>query len=422
VTSSSQSAAAVGLAQDLWRQARGRLVAVVTGSTGSGKHVQQEPAAPGVRGEVTPPPAPAELRSDTGSYDRKARVWDAGGNGHRPAGKGRGRGRGRADDGGRETPMVPKASFSSYYGRPVLKPPVWKDDIAYYFFLGGLAAGCSLLGAGADQTGRPALRKGTRVTALGALGLGSFYLVHDLGRPERFHHMLRVAKLTSPMSVGTWILALYGPFMGVAAASELMPGWLRRTLPGRLIDGAARPAGLVAAAIAPAVASYTAVLLSQTAVPAWHESHPELPFVFTASAAASAGGLGMIIAPVHEASPARRLAMFGAIVEFAASRRLENRLGLVGEAFRTEEAARALERASTLTAVGVLGGMLLGRRSRSAALLSGAALLAGGFYERLGLLRAGIASTKDPKYVVTPQRERMAAREAAADGTDRSVD
>jgi formate-dependent nitrite reductase membrane component NrfD len=290
---------------------------------------------------------------------------------------------------------------------------VWKDDIAYYFFLGGLAAGCSLLGAGADQTGRVSLRRGTRLTALGALGLGSYYLIHDLGRPERFHHMLRVAKPTSPMSMGTWALAAYGPLMGIAAISEVLPASLRRTLPGRLIDATARPAGLAAAAIAPAVASYTAVLLSQTAVPAWHESHPELPFIFTASAAASAGGLGMIVSPVSEASPARRFAMFGAVVELAASRRLENRLGLVGETFRTGQAGGQLERASTLTAVGVLGSMLLGRRSRTAAIASGVALLAGGFFERLGLLHAGVQSTKDPKYVVQPQRERKAARESS---------
>jgi len=309
--------------------------------------------------------------------------------------------------------MVPRASFTSYYGRPVLKPPVWKDDIAYYFFLGGLAAGCSLLAAGADQTGRPELRRGTRLGALGALGLGTYYLIHDLGRPERFHHMLRVAKPTSPMSVGTWVLAGYAPAMGIAALSEAMPASLRRTLPGRLLDVAARPAALAAAALAPAVASYTAVLLSQTAVPAWHEAHPELPFIFTASAAASAGGLGMIVAPTAQASPARRLATYGAIVELAASRRLENRLGLVGEAFTTGAPARTLERASTLTAAGVLGSMLLGRRSRIAAALSGAALLAGGYYERLGLLHAGVESTKDPKYVVQPQLERRQAREAA---------
>jgi Polysulphide reductase, NrfD len=314
----------------------------------------------------------------------------------------------RRADGAREASMVPPANFRSYYGRPVLKAPVWKDDIAYYFFLGGLSAGCSLLAAGADQTGRPVLRRGTRVAALASLLAGSFYLIHDLGRPERFHHMLRVAKPTSPMSVGTWILAAYGPGIGIAAVSELLPPALRGTSLGRLLIALARPAGLASAALAPAVASYTAVLLSQTAVPAWHESHEELPFIFTASAAASAGGLGMIVAAPEEAAPARRLAAFGAIVELAASRRLEGRLGLIGEAFRSGSARRYLERASVLTAVGVLGSMLLGRRSRIAAVASGAALLAGGFYERLGLLHAGIESTKDPKYVVEPQRTRIA--------------
>jgi formate-dependent nitrite reductase membrane component NrfD len=321
----------------------------------------------------------------------------------------------RRDDGGREASMVPRADFTSYYGRPVLKPTVWKDDIAYYFFLGGLSAGCSLLGAGADATGRPELRRGTRLAALASLAGGGFFLVHDLGRPERFHHMLRVAKPTSPMSVGTWVLTAYGPPVALAAAAELLPGRARRTALGRLLGGLARPAGVAAAGLAPAVASYTAVLLSQTAVPAWHEAHEELPFIFTASAAASAGGLGMIVAPVREASPARRLAMVGAVVELAASRRLEHRLGLVGEVFVTGEARRELNLAGTLTAAGVLGAMMLGRRSRTAAVLSGAALLAGGLYERLGLLHAGVASAQDPKYTVVPQRERL-ERGARHDG------
>jgi formate-dependent nitrite reductase membrane component NrfD len=319
--------------------------------------------------------------------------------------------------------MVPRASFSSYYGRPVLKPPAWKDDIAYYFFLGGLAACSSGLAAGADLTDRPALRRGTRLGALGALLAGSYFLIHDLGRPERFHHMLRVAKPTSPMSVGTWVLAAYGAPMGLAAVSELMPGPLRSTPVGRLVGALARPAGVAAAAIAPAVASYTAVLCSQTAVPAWHEAHEELPFIFTASAAASAGGLGMIVAPVSQAAPARRLATYGAIVELAASRRLETRMGLLAEPYLTGDAHHYLQRASTLTAVGTLGGLLLGRRSRLAAVASGAALLAGGFYERLGILHAGVASTKDPKYVVQPQRERIEQRrraEASASTTSES--
>jgi formate-dependent nitrite reductase membrane component NrfD len=270
-----------------------------------------------------------------------------------------------------------------------------------------MAGGSALLAEGAALSGRPALEKVARGAAATGAGVGTVFLVHDLGRPERFLNMLRVFKPTSPMSVGTWILAGYGPAAGIAAASELSPGWLRRTVPGRLLDGLARPAGLSAAALAPAVASYTAVLLSQTAVPAWHSAHEELPFIFTASAAASAGGFGMVVAPTAEAGPARRLALYGAAVELAASQRLERRMGVAAEAFAEGLAGTQLTWASRLTAAGAFGAAFLARRSRTAAVASGAALLAGGFLERLGLLNAGRNSAADPRYTVQPQRERL---------------
>ena len=309
-----------------------------------------------------------------------------------------------------EAPMVPPAEFRSYYGRQILKTPAWEDKIAYYFFAGGLSAGCALLAAGADLTGRPALRRGTRVAGLAALGAGGFYLVADLGRPERFLHMLRVAKPTSPMSMGTWLLVGYGPAVGLAAASEVVPARWRRTLPGRLVRRLGRPAGLAAAAMAPGVASYGAVLLAQTAVPAWNSGHAQLPFGFTAGAAASAGGLGMIVAPPGEAEPARRLAVAGAAGELTASRVMEQRLGMIGETYRTGPAASYQRRATALTAAGGLGAALLGRRSRVAAAASGLALLAGGVFQRLAILHAGIQSTQDPKYVVEPQRRRITER------------
>jgi Polysulphide reductase, NrfD len=322
---------------------------------------------------------------------------------------GRGGGGRRGDDGGRELSMVPRARFTSYYGRPVLKRPVWKDDIAYYFFLGGLSAGSSMLGAGAARTGRPALRRGARISAVASLGAGTYYLIRDLGRPERFHHMLRVAKPTSPMSMGTWVLTAYAPAAGIAAAAELMPARLRRTRLGRLVGALAGPSGAAAAALAPAVASYTAVLISQTAVPVWHGGQRELPFVFTGSAAASAGGLGMILAPASEAGPARRFAAYGAAVELAASHQLERRLEPDGlaEPLSTGDAGVMLRRARALTAAGGLGAALFAKHSRLAAAASGAALLAGSWFTRLGLLRAGIESTVDPKYVVGPQRRRL---------------
>ncbi len=311
---------------------------------------------------------------------------------------------------GREQLVVPRAKFESYYGRAVLKTPVWEWKIAAYLFTGGLSAGSAMLAAGADLTGRPALRRTGRVSALASIVASMYLLVADLGRPARFHHMLRVAKLSSPMSVGTWILSAYGPGAGLAGLAELLPGRLRRSRGGKLLTQAARPAGLSAAAVAPGVASYTAVLLSQTAVPAWREAHPYLPFVFTGSAAASGGGLGMLLAPLDEAGPARRLAVLGAGLEVAASRLMEHRLGLVAEAYTTGKAHRMRRWAEYLTVGGALGALLAGR-SRAAAVLSGLALLAGSVLQRFGVFEAGVQSTRDPKYVVVPQRQRLDARQ-----------
>src|SRR5258705_15214 len=122
-----------------------------------------------------------------------------------------------------------------------------------------------------------------------------------------------------------------------------------RRLGGRVLGWRARPAGFGGAAGAPGVASYTAVLLSQTAVPAWHEAHPYLPFVFTGSAAASGGGLGLLLAPVDEAGPARRMAVAGAGLEVVASRLLEQRLGLAAEAYTTGQAHPLRKWAEELT-------------------------------------------------------------------------
>src|SRR5690554_1207626 len=117
---------------------------------------------------------------------------------------------------------VPEAEFSSYYGRQVVKPAPWDVRIPLYMFTGGLAAGSSLLAAGAQLTGRPALRRAGRLTSAGALAVSLGALVTDLGRPERFLNMLRTVKLTSPMSVGTWLLSIYGAPAGVAALEEMV--------------------------------------------------------------------------------------------------------------------------------------------------------------------------------------------------------
>ena len=313
--------------------------------------------------------------------------------------------------GGQDYVAVPPADFRSYYGRPVVKAPVWKSDIAAYLFTGGLAAGSSLLAAGADVTGRPNLRRAGRLTCFGAVGASTWFLIHDLGRPSRFANMLRVFKPTSPMSMGSWILAGFGPAAGLAAAAEIVP-LLPDHGPGRLarrvLPGAGRVAGGVAAALAPLLATYTAVLLADTAVPAWHEAYPYLPLVFSGSALASGGGAGLLLAPVAEAGPARRLAVAGAAAELAATTLLEHRLGLQSEAYRAPAPARLLRLSRALTAAGAGGAVLA--RGRALAALSGAALLAGSVHTRFGVYRAGVVSAEDPRYTILPQRQRLDAR------------
>jgi formate-dependent nitrite reductase membrane component NrfD len=312
----------------------------------------------------------------------------------------------RRRGGGAEELMVPPAEFTSYYGRPVVKPAPWQHDIPAYLFLGGVAAGSSLLAAGADLTGRPVLRRTGRVAALVGLTLSMLALVKDLGRPARFHHMLRVAKPTSPMSVGTWILTLYGPFAGFAAVAELLPPRLRHTPPGRLAARASRPAGLAAAAVAPAVASYTAVLLTNTATPTWHDAHRHLPFVFVGSACAASGGLGLLAAPLHESGPARRLAVGGALLELAVARDMERGMGLTAEPLHQGHAGQLMRASRALTAAGAVTA-LAGRRSRALSALAGTALLAGSACLRFGVFEAGQESALDPRYTVVPQRERV---------------
>jgi formate-dependent nitrite reductase membrane component NrfD len=317
----------------------------------------------------------------------------------------------RGGKGGGDRSMVPEATFSSYYGRPIVKPSPWEKDIPAYLFSGGLAAGSSLLAAGADLTGRPALRRAGRLGALGALGFSMAALVHDLGRPARFLNMLRTAKLTSPMSVGTWILSLYGPFAGAAAAAEvvdLLPERARRG-PLRLLSTLGRPAGVVAGLTAPPVAAYTAVLLADTATPSWHAAFKELPFVFVSSAAAASGGFGMLTSPVVQAGPARRMAAGGAVAELLMEHRMERSMGITAEPLHEGQAGTLMRAAKALTAAGAVGSMLSGR-SRAAAVLSGAALMAGSVCTRFGIFEAGQASARDPKYTVVPQRERMAGR------------
>lgn len=225
--------------------------------------------------------------------------------------------------------------------------------------------------------------------------------------------MLRVAKPTSPMSVGTWILTAYGPLAGLAAVAEAAPLLPERGPLGvarRLLPPVGAAGGLAAAAIAPALGTYTAVLLADTAVPSWHDAYPDLPLVFAGSALASGAGAALIAVPPPQAGPVRRLAVAGAGLELFGAHRVERR-GLLAEPYRTGRAGRLLRAGRVLTAAGVAGA-LLGARSRAVSAVSGVALLAASAATRFGVFYAGVASARDPRYTVLPQRERLRRRAA----------
>ena len=291
-------------------------------------------------------------------------------------------------------------SARTYYGRPVIKPPVWTREIPWYFFFGGMAGAAATLAAVARGRGNERLADAAGRVAL-AGGLASPpLLISDLGRPDRFHHMLRVAKPTSPMSVGSWVLMVFVPAAGGAAVLSTL-GWLPR------LQRAAEVAG---AALGPAMSTYTAVLVASTAVPAWHEARKELPWVFAGGSAASAGAAALLLVDGEEAAPARKLAVSGAAVELVAAWLMERRLGELGEPYQMGAAGGLSRLATGLSAAGagLLG--LLGRR-RGAAVAGAALVLAGAAAERWAVFKAGFASAQDPRYTVKPQRERISGRE-----------
>jgi hypothetical protein len=313
--------------------------------------------------------------------------------------------------------MVPKAEFRSYYGRPIIKEPVWEvPDVPGYLFFGGLAGASSVLGAGAQLTGRPGLARVAKLAGLGGIGISTVFLIHDLGRPARFHHMLRVFKPSSPMSMGSWLLSVYGPLAGVAAVADLAqllpsgPSAATATrVAARLARLAGPPATATAALLGPAVATYTAVLICDTSVPGWHAAHQEMPYVFVGSAASAAGGFGLLAAPRAEQGPARRLAVLGSVAELAARQVLERRLDDLAEPYHQGKSGKILKAAEILTVAGAAGAALT-HRTRIGSALSGLALLTASALTRYGIFEAGLVTARDPKYTVVPQRRRRQAQ------------
>lgn len=282
----------------------------------------------------------------------------------------------------------------SYYDHPVLKKPIWTWEIPTYFFTGGLSGASAGLGQLADLRGNTVLARRAWTTAAAAASVSPMLLISDLGRPKRFLNMLRMFKVSSPMSVGSWILVA----SATCNATVTLNAWTGALPRLRRIVA---PAGAI---LGLPMATYTAALIANTAVPAWHEARRELPFVFASGAALSAGAAALITTPPAYAAPARRLVVGAAVCEVGSAMTMEH---LLGEHARPYKQGSAGKLSWARRACMVAGAVLLQHRGESshlAAAGAGSMLLAGGLAKRWQVFRAGVQSASDPGNVIGPQR------------------
>jgi formate-dependent nitrite reductase membrane component NrfD len=289
----------------------------------------------------------------------------------------------------------------TYYDRPVLKEPVWIWTVPAYFYVGGAAGAAVVLGEVTEAVGArdtaALVRNARRIGAAGG-ALGTVLLVADLGRPGRFLNMLRVLRPSSPMSLGSWLLAAAAPMFAVSALLPHEGGSLGRV---------GRTAGRVSAAMGLPLASYTAALLSTTAVPLWSSARRALPYLFVFSAVSSASSLlSLTRLNEREARIVDNFALVGALGEFAAGYAVERAIGRVPAVATPlrQGLSGALWRASkALNVVGLALGAVPGT-GRAIRVASGLVGTAGGLATRFALFHAGKASARDPKASFETQR------------------
>lgn len=293
---------------------------------------------------------------------------------------------------------------------PPIHKPHWKWLIVSYFFLGGLSAGSYVVATVADLFGhrddRDTARIGRYLALLSIIPCPAL-LILDLGRPERFLNMLRVLKLRSPMSLGTWGLLTYSGFASLSAASQAArdgwlggPGGVLRALPGRLI-------GAVGAAFGFFVGGYTGVLLGATAVPIWAQNARLLGPLFLSSAlAVSCAAISLVLALL----PGRRHAALGrlrraetiaSVCELVTMAAIHRNSGALGKPLETGRLGRLHLVGSVGLGIALpialhLCSAVLPLPHRLVVVFASLASLVGGFIMKYAVVMAGHASADDP--------------------------
>jgi formate-dependent nitrite reductase membrane component NrfD len=297
----------------------------------------------------------------------------------------------------------PSPEAPTYYDRPVLKPPVWKVYyIATYYYLGGTAGASLALAAAAQLDGSEDLNHLIRRCHwIGIIGstLGAGCLIADLGRPSRFLLMLRVFRPTSAMNMGAWVLA-------VAPAAAVTAGLFARSAFG-VMRVTGEFAGYVSGLLGMILATYTGVLVAESAIPFWQHSRRVLPILFGASSAASAGSIFDLMFENPRACRVTRIfGIAGRVTELGATVALEREVtAALGVAAPIENGfTAALWRgAGALTAASLVA-LLLPKQTRKTRVVAGVLGSLGSLLMRYAVHECGVRSARDPRASFGPQR------------------
>jgi formate-dependent nitrite reductase membrane component NrfD len=313
----------------------------------------------------------------------------------------------------------------SYYGLPVIHKPHWDWWIIVYFFVGGICGAANAIATLARWHGGKEGESISRIARYLSFAMvipSTVCLILDLGRPERFLNMLRIVKLRSPMSMGTWILLSSSFFLSLLTVDQARRDGLLGTsnplvrmlhwMPVRLIDAL----GVVPSLM---LAGYTGVLLAATAVPLWTRNYLVMGPLFLASAFSNAAAAITLILGLRRNSSdeaRHRMERLDLLAMFA-----EVGLLILFKRGLTRTVSEPLETGQTgkLHRYGVLGvgiGLplllhgksIIGRSSsgRTVSVLASALVLIGGLAFRYVMVMAGHRSADDPKATFEMTRNR----------------
>jgi protein NrfD len=294
----------------------------------------------------------------------------------------------------------------SYYELPVVKASPWGWLIATYFFVGGLAGAAQMIAQIAALLGGPSQRPvvtAGRFLAFAGVFASPILLILDLHTPSRWYNMLRIARRTSPMSIGSGILTGFGASTLLAAAAHVIG---LRFASGR-VSSIEHLAGTAGALTGAAMSTYTATLLSSTSIPLWLTSARHLPILFGSTAMASAiAAIGLTLDATSRSSDRRPLSLLGLLasaVQLWSTREVEQ--DWAKHRLHSPKRDPSMHRVDTLLVKGAgvmvpaavqLTIVMTGRAPKPLSAVASVATLVGALAERWLIVAAGNQSASRP--------------------------